>query len=149
MPSVGKISVGSKVYDRPMASVGKVCSDEQEETLGELVARKRARSEDDKVVELGGGIGDAPDVSPGVWQSILFTAHSLKNGAANVLMHHANLGRVNKSLIPRVTKHSEGDKSERLPSVTQGYFKDKVRRAQLLEAEKVTVWFDPFRVENL
>ena len=76
------------------------------------------------------------------------TAHSLKNGAADVLLHHAILGRVDKSLIPRVTKHSEGDRSERLPSVTQGYFKDKVRRAQLLETEKVTIWLDPFRVEN-
>jgi integrase len=74
------------------------------------------------------------------------TAHSIKNGAIDLLAHHALMGHLDPGLIPRVTKHTG---TQMLPSVTLGYMRNEVQRAELLETQKVTVWLDPYRPENL
>jgi hypothetical protein len=76
------------------------------------------------------------------------TAHSLKNGAAELLCHHALFGRVRQDLIPRLTKHSS-PLQQQFPTITLHYLHNEVDRALLLETQLVTVWLDPRRQENL
>jgi hypothetical protein len=75
------------------------------------------------------------------------TAHSLKNGAADLLCHHALFGRVRQDLIPRLTKHSS-PVQQQFPAITLQYMHNEVERALLLETHLVTVWLDPRRAEN-
>jgi hypothetical protein len=75
------------------------------------------------------------------------TAHSLKNGAVDLLGHHALMRRFPLDLIPRVTKHAS-PLQQSFPAVTLHYLHNEVQRALLLDTHLVTVWLDPFRPEN-
>jgi hypothetical protein len=66
-----------------------------------------------------------------------YTAHSIKRGAVDHLVHEAVAGRLDQQLIPLLAKHQ--NVTSQFPATTLRYVGDKVALALMLGSQKATI----------
>jgi hypothetical protein len=66
-----------------------------------------------------------------------YTAHSIKRGAVDHLVHEAVAGRLDQQLIPLLAKHQ--NVASQFPATTLRYVGDKVALALMLGSQKATI----------